>query len=215
MKQQFLLLFFLLSFVTQAQTSPPTLPPSDYAVYTGVLNGFSGCMDMNQAHLRGGLLFVKEKTETTGPYGFPVQFRDLTKRLKQDPDTRNTPVVSDSAWVSFLQSVDSTQFVSYAVDAKQIGPLACRKSVQWTAELQEKYFGPKGQGPGYFAIRRDYLSFVSLINFSKVAYSTDQNRAFCCFSEASDGENGAGYVVFLERRGSYWQVVATMMLWIS
>lgn len=217
MKQQFLLLFLLVPFVAQAQTEVPALPQTDYAVYTAIINQFSDCIDMEQAHLRGGLVFVRYETAGLDLNNLGLQFRNLSKQLKPGDDGRIDPKASgfytDSTWASFLDTVDSTQFDTITVDASQIKPLACRKAEQWTAVLDEKYFGLTHKG--LYEVRRDYHAFVSLIAFSRVAYSTDRTKAFCYFSEVKGALAGEGLLVFLEKQGGYWRVVALKSLWQS
>jgi hypothetical protein len=219
MKQQFLLLFFLVPFSCHSQTERQALPASDYPVFAAVINRFSNCIDMEQAHLRDGLVFVRYETAGLDLNNLGLQFRNLSKQLKPDDDGRIAPKASrfytDSTWTSFLDTVDSTQFDTVAVDASRIKPLACRKAEQWTASLDETYFSSTSTRKGLYELRQDYHAFVSLVAFSKVAYSADSTKAFCYFSEVKGPLTGEGLLVFLEKQGGYWRVVALKSLWQS
>ncbi|GAB3559120.1 hypothetical protein [Spirosoma fluminis] len=85
----------------------------------------------------------------------------------------------------------------------------------FTQALSDYYFGKNGEGRGFFGLRRDYKNFATIVEFSKVTYSTNGTKAVCYSSEVSDGEAGAGYIVFLEKRSKTWLVIGSEMIWIS
>ena len=203
------------------QPSLPPIPNNDYDVYSVVVNAFSACIDMRRAYQRGQLVFVTTTTAVQDKNGFRFNASELQATINKTngPQTTNQ-FQKEPGWVYFLNSVNTTQFTQY--ELKQLPQFACRQSAWWTDELQERYFGiekvagkSRMKGSGYGGLRTDYKTFGGIMSFSKVAYSLDGTKAFCYHSETSDGEAGAGYVVFLEKKGTVWRVVGSAMLWIS
>lgn len=189
----------------------PSLPDKDYVILATVINELSNCTDMTKAHLRGGQVFVKTRTETPSPYGFDLH--NLAKEFAWGIEPENSRFHTDSSWGDFLRAVDASQFVSYTVDAQKVGPLACRKAVQWTEKMNDTYLGLAGAG--FNGIRQDYYAFVGLVVFSNVVYSADGLKAICYYAKMTNERSGEGRVIFLERGGSFWQVVASRIMWVS
>jgi hypothetical protein len=116
--------------------------------------------------------------------------------------------------MTFIASVDTNQFTKYEI--KQPLKLACRKTEMWPTSLQEYYFGKENHmNRGYYALQNDYKNFGGIVSFSKVAYSSDGQKALCYYSQISDGKAGSGYLVFLERKEGIWRVVGSAGLWVA
>lgn len=209
-------LFYVVLLVCIGQTSysQAVLPATDYAVYSAVIDGYSHCANSLPDHRRGGLLLIDTTTATLGSRagGFSFDF----SKTRESIETMMVPPKDDfykrSDWTHFFNTVDTTQFTSYSLTRLPV--FACRQSAWWTPERSARYFNRQG-GRGYSGLRNDYASFGGLIRFSKVAYSPDGTKATCYYSESNDYENGAGYVVFLEKKGGFWQLLVSVMLWIS
>ena len=110
-------------------------------------------------------------------------------------------------------SIKPEPFGKYAVENKL--PLPGKRMVLWTKELEDRYFSKSSKRPGLFGLRKDYEQFTAIVSFSNVVYSTDRTKAVCYFGEVSDGETGAGYLIFLENTGDTWLVAGSQMLWIA
>ncbi|GAB3492769.1 hypothetical protein GCM10027341_07260 [Spirosoma knui] len=194
-----------------SQVNFPELPETDYAVYRTIINSFSDCISEQAKHRRGGLLLLKNTTDTISQYGFNFDFKKPERQIR--PKSQTDSLLDQTAWRSFIQSVSPSQFTQYSI-SNRLKP-RCREVAIWTTEMNKVYFGKNAPKQGYYGLRKDYQNFDSIISFSKVVYSIDGGKALCYFSEVSDGLAGAGYVVLLEKGQNVWNVVSYFMLWIS
>lgn len=119
----------------------------------------------------------------------------------------------DTSWKAFFMSVTAEQFGKYTVENKL--QLPSKRMVLWTEESKDRYFGERGKRTGFFGLREAYKQFTAIISFSNVVYSTDRTKAVCYFGEVSDGESGAGYLVFLEKTADRWLIAGSQMIWIA
>ncbi|MFD2934629.1 hypothetical protein [Spirosoma flavum] len=198
---------------TFGQTNYPVLPEADYSVYTAVANDFSKCSDIQYAYRQGNLLFVKSTTEEKSKYGFQFNFVKAEEQLSFLTRPQAT-FYKEPSWKTFIASVDTNQFIKYEISHPL--ELRCRKNEMWSPKMQDYYFSKENHlNRGFYTLRNDYKNFGDIISFSKVAYSTDRQKALCYYSERSDGKAGAGYLVFLEKKEDTWTVVGAATLWMS
>ncbi|GAB4050702.1 hypothetical protein [Spirosoma litoris] len=196
-----------------SQPTYPALPDEDYSVYTTILNDFSKCTNEQYAYRRNWLLLIKTVTQEKGKHSFRFDFPKAQKNLASLTSPKET-FYQEPGWKTFIAAIDTNQFTNYEI--KHPLELACRKNELWTAQQDDYYFSKENhRSRGFYALRNDYKNFGSLISLSKVAYSADQQKALCYYSELSDGRSGAGYLVFLERKKDTWKVVGSARLWIS
>ena len=193
------------------QQALPPLPDEDYAVYSIIINAFSYCDGEQYKHRQGGLLLLDTKTVALSEFSSSeIDF----KQLDQYFFTNGGPqMFGQPDWKNFVESINSSSFAKYQIEKPL--PLQCRKTIGWTSELSDQYFGKNAAKKGYYDLRKDYKNFDGIIRFSKVAYSADKRKAICCFSESHDYENAAGYLIFLEQEGLTWKITGSIMLWIS
>ncbi|SFD32359.1 hypothetical protein [Spirosoma endophyticum] len=209
----FTIFFGLLGQSVLSQTTYPVVPDADYAVYTAIANDFSKCSDIQYAYRQGNLLFIKSVTEEKSKYGFQFSFAKAEEQLSFLTRPQAT-FYKEPGWKTFIVSVDTSQFTKYEI--KQPFKLTCRTSRMWSPDLQEYYFGNENHpNRGYYALRNDYPKFEDIVSLSKVAYSSDCQKALCYYSEVSDGKAGAGYLVFLERLEGTWKVIGSAGLWMA
>ncbi|MBO0933740.1 hypothetical protein [Fibrella aquatilis] len=198
---------------TLGQATYPVVPDEDYEVYAIVGNYFSRCDDPKSAHLRNETWLVNTLTERYPTHGFWFKFDETPKQLAWRFPEKD-PFYKKPAWWSFLASIDGSQFSEN--ELTKLPAFICRKPVRWTNEQMDYYFKDENSRlRGYEAIRKDFPSFGAFIHFSRVAFSSDDTKAVCYFSETSDSLAGAGYLVFLEKKNGKWGVIDYTMLWIS
>ena len=209
-------LFGLLSYDVSpvGQLIYPNLPEADYAVYTAIVDKFSGCNDAQSAFRRGQLLFIESVTAVPSKHGFRFDFATAQEELPFLLFSKDILFYKDPAWKIFIASVDTSQFVKYQITHPLT--LKCRKSTMLLPQMQEYYFG-KGHynDYGYPALERNYKNLGGIIGFSKVVYTKDRQKALFYYSKTDSYLSGAGYLIFVERKNNSWEVVGSAMLWIS
>lgn len=209
------ILFFVLSIAVRQAVCQPVyaaLQAEDYTVHATLVNRFVKCGDGQiRQYARPDercLVFVHPTTDVQHVDEF--RLNDLKEAARNGKLTSFRP---DTAWISFLMSVRPDQFEKYTVANKL--KLPSKQIFLWTKEFDSFYFNKTVQRPGYFGLRRDYKNFAAIVGFSNVVYSTDGKKAVCYFSAVSDGDTGAGYVVFLEKEAQTWLMVGSQMIWIA
>ena len=205
------LLLVLLTSLHQVICQPlhPALPTEDYLIVSSLVNRFVNC---NQKQVRRYalpdercLLFIRPITDVRDVDQYKLS--DMKEAALNDKMTSFRP---DTSWKTFFTSVKPEQYGKYTVENKL--PLPGKQMVLWTDELEDRYFGKSGKRTGFFGLREAYKQFAAIISFSNVVYSTDRTKAVCYFGEVSDGESGAGYLVFLEKTGDGWLIAGSQML---
>ncbi|MEZ0541313.1 hypothetical protein [Fibrella arboris] len=201
-------------FRCYGQSGTPALPDTDYAVYSAVIDDYSGCANSQLAYQRGRLLFINTTTVVLNgsTAGFSFDFKKSQESIEATMFPPKDQDYKRPDWALFFNTVDTAQFTSYLLSRLPV--LACRQSAWWTPAKRAYYFNRQGSR-GYYELQKDYPTFGGLIQFSKVAYSSDGTKATCYYSESNESENGAGYVIFLEAKEGKWQLVYSVMLWIS
>ncbi|MBO0935706.1 hypothetical protein J2I47_04010 [Fibrella sp. HMF5335] len=212
------LLWFSIVLVTLhqaalAQPTFPVLPDEDYEVYSVVGNYFSRCDESSYVRQPNKLWLVHSQTEIQSGQNSWFKFNEMPKQLAW-LFLEKKPFHKQADWWSFLASIDGSQFTRY--ELKKRLRFACQETLLWTNDKRAYYFGSENWAArGYEALRKDYPDFRSIIQFSKVAFSSDDTKAVCYYSEVSGSFSGEGFLVFLEKKDGKWGVMAKTSLWVS
>lgn len=191
--------------------SQPALPDTDYAVLTAALNYLSFCTDTGRVHQRDQRLLICTVTRPQDKHSFRFNFRKDQEKLAFLIYPAST-FYTEPGWVTFLSSVDSTQFAPHTLQRSL--ELDCRKSELWTKQQNDVYFGSAAD-EGHWGLTKKYPDYGGIVTFSSPVYSADGTKAVCYCSIVSDYKDASGNLVFLERKNGQWVVVGNAVLWIS